>query len=130
MAFPMSNCTTAAVAASAYPVKRNNPLTTAVNGLLEERETGIEPATTSLGSNDAPVISDDSKALTSTPLDACTCACTSEPENDNADTQGGAESSGALSDDPGLQEVVRTWPTLPEPTRRKLVALVEQARDG
>ena len=39
-----------AVAASACPVKRNNPLTTAVNGLLGERETGIEPATTSLGS--------------------------------------------------------------------------------
>ena len=39
-----------AVAVSAYPVKRNNPLTTAVNGLHEERETGIEPATTSLGS--------------------------------------------------------------------------------
>ena len=38
------------VAASAYPVKRNNPLTTAVNGLPGERETGIEPATTSLGS--------------------------------------------------------------------------------
>ena len=39
----------AAVAASA-PVKRYNPLTSAVNGLPVERETGIEPATTSLGS--------------------------------------------------------------------------------
>ncbi len=38
------------VAASACPVKQNNPLTTAVNGLLEERETGFEPATSSLGS--------------------------------------------------------------------------------
>ena len=38
------------VAVSAYPAKRNNPLTTAVNGLHGERETGIEPATTSLGS--------------------------------------------------------------------------------
>ena len=32
--------TTGAVAASAYPVKRNNPLTTAVNGLLRVGETG------------------------------------------------------------------------------------------
>jgi hypothetical protein len=38
------------IAASACPVKQNSPLTTAVNGLLKERETGIEPATTSLGS--------------------------------------------------------------------------------
>jgi hypothetical protein len=38
------------VDASAYPVKRNNPLTSTVNGLHQERETGIEPATTSLGS--------------------------------------------------------------------------------
>ena len=44
------NASSFSLAASAYPVKRNNPLTTAVNGLLRERETGIEPATTSLGS--------------------------------------------------------------------------------
>jgi len=41
---------TAAVAVSAYPVKQNNPLTIAVNGLHKERETGLEPATSSLGS--------------------------------------------------------------------------------
>jgi len=34
---------------SADLVKQNNPLTTGVNGLHSERETGIEPATTSLG---------------------------------------------------------------------------------
>jgi hypothetical protein len=44
---PRSN---GAVAVSACPVKQSNPLTIAVNGLVEERETGIEPATTSLGS--------------------------------------------------------------------------------
>ena len=38
------------VAISAYAVKENNPLTTAVNGLQQERETGFEPATSSLGS--------------------------------------------------------------------------------
>ena len=35
---------------SACPVKQNNPLTTVVNGLRRERETGFEPATSSLGS--------------------------------------------------------------------------------
>lgn len=39
-----------AVAVSAYPVKKNDPLTTAVNGSHKERETGFEPATSSLGS--------------------------------------------------------------------------------
>jgi len=34
-----------AIAASAYPVKQNNPLTSAVNGLREVEPTGIEPAT-------------------------------------------------------------------------------------
>ena len=42
--------TTDAVAITASRVKQNNPLTTGVNGLHSERETGIEPATTSLGS--------------------------------------------------------------------------------
>ncbi len=36
-------------------------------------------------SSNTPVISRDSKALTSTPSDACTAACTSEPKNANAD---------------------------------------------
>jgi hypothetical protein len=37
-----------AVAASAYPVKRNNPLTSAVNGLLGVGGRGLEPPTPSL----------------------------------------------------------------------------------
>lgn len=39
-----------AIDASAYPVKRKKPLTTIVNGFLQERETGFGPATSSLGS--------------------------------------------------------------------------------
>jgi hypothetical protein len=39
-----------AVAASACPVKQKGPPTMVVNGRRQERETGIEPATTSLGS--------------------------------------------------------------------------------
>jgi hypothetical protein len=38
------------IAVTSYPVKRNKPLTTLVNGLQKERETGLEPATSSLGS--------------------------------------------------------------------------------
>jgi integrase len=38
------------LAVSAYVVKQKSPLTSTVNGRLCERETGIEPATTSLGS--------------------------------------------------------------------------------
>jgi len=40
----------ASVDANRYAVKRNNPLTFAVNGLHEERATGLGPATSSLGS--------------------------------------------------------------------------------
>jgi hypothetical protein len=39
-----------AIAITSYPVKRNKPLTSIVNGLHQERETGLEPATSSLGS--------------------------------------------------------------------------------
>ena len=35
---------------SVYAVKRKKPLTTGVNGFRKERETGFEPATSSLGS--------------------------------------------------------------------------------
>ncbi len=41
---------TAAVAASAYPVKQNNPLTTVVNVLLRVETSGLEPPTPSLQS--------------------------------------------------------------------------------
>jgi hypothetical protein len=40
----------ATVAVSAYAVNRKKPLTTTVNGFRKERETGFEPATSSLGS--------------------------------------------------------------------------------
>jgi len=43
-----------AVAASAYPVKRKDPLTRAVNGLLKVETTGIEPATSCLQSRRSP----------------------------------------------------------------------------
>jgi len=36
-------------------------------------------------SSNAPVVSGEDKALTSTPSAACTCACTSTDENANAD---------------------------------------------
>ena len=65
-----------------------------------KRETGIEPATTSLGSYNDTVVSDDSKALTPTPSAACTTACTSEGENANADAAPPTPTSKA--DRPGI----------------------------
>ena len=42
--------TVAVSACPACPVKAKSPLTSAVNGLYQERETGLGPATSSLGS--------------------------------------------------------------------------------
>jgi len=47
--------------------------------------TGIEPATYWLQTQGHPDASEDSKELTSTPPAACTSACTSDAETDNAD---------------------------------------------
>jgi hypothetical protein len=46
----------------------------------------VELSTSALRTCEHSDASDSSKALTSTPSDACTCACTSEGENDNAGT--------------------------------------------
>jgi hypothetical protein len=60
-------------------------------------------------SSNTPVISLDSKALTSTPSDACTAACTSEPKNANADALNATSSGtppqapGTLDTDQGIQ---------------------------
>ncbi|MCX7424647.1 MAG: site-specific integrase [Planctomycetia bacterium] len=47
-------------AVSACAVNKKKPLTTGVNGSQKERETGFEPATSSLGSNSTRVVSDTS----------------------------------------------------------------------
>jgi integrase len=67
-----------AVAVSAYPVNEKDPLTPAVNGSSKERETGFEPATSSLGSCALPVVSGNQQRLTTTGFPACTNACTSD----------------------------------------------------
>jgi hypothetical protein len=80
-----------AVAVSACPVKAKSPLTTAVNGLYEERETGLGPATSSLGSNKLSVVSESSKRLAPTPSLVCTRVCTSEAKKANAATPDGCQ---------------------------------------
>ena len=45
---------------------------------------GFEPTTSTMSTRRLSVVSDDIKALTTTPANACTSACTSEPENCNA----------------------------------------------
>ena len=57
-----------------------------VRTTYKERETGLEPATSSLGSNSNSVPSPIDKELTSTPSPVCTRVCTSEAENANAGT--------------------------------------------
>ena len=47
---PAEETRSGAVAVSAFPVKRNNPLTTAVNGLLGVETNGFEPSTPGLQS--------------------------------------------------------------------------------
>ena len=51
--------------------------------LLKERETGFEPATSSLGSCDVCDATATDKELTSTPPAACTSACTRSQETDH-----------------------------------------------
>jgi hypothetical protein len=51
--------------------------------------------------------------------------------DDGQSAVGGAK-SGALADsftrsDPGLQRLIAAWPTLPEPIRRAVLALIETA---
>ena len=82
-------------AVSVYPVKQNNPLTTAVNGLRQVERRRVELPTSALRMCEHPDASVDSKALTATPAPVCTRVCTSEPENANADA-GDVASLGTL----------------------------------
>jgi hypothetical protein len=75
-----------AVAVSAYPVKRKDPLTSAVNGPcksgrldLNQRPLGPKPDS---DDSETPIL----QGFTPTPSPVCTRVCTSKPENDNADT--------------------------------------------
>ncbi len=79
--------------------------------------TGIEPATYWLQTQGHRDVSEASKALTSTPPAACTSACTSEPENDNA---------GTLDADQGdpLVKLAATLLTLSPADRERLAAML------
>ena len=73
-------------------VKRKQPLTFTVNGCSPERVTGFEPATSSLGSNDAGDLEAAEVGNPSTDTDlgqadaaaVCTRVCTSEAEAGDA----------------------------------------------
>lgn len=108
--------------------QRNKPYAThCCVRLCYERETGIEPATTSLGSNNAPVVSDNSKALTPTPSPVCTRVCTSKPENDNADpleTDQGTDGEGIDQGDP-LAKLAAALLTLSPADRDRLAAMLK-----
>ena len=61
------------------------PLPIGDNGRHRERAKGLEPSTSSLGSNGPAVVSDATKRLTPMPPAACTNACTSEPKTAHAE---------------------------------------------
>jgi len=98
---------------SAAPVKENNPLTTAVHGLHQERETRFELATSSQGSKALLDVSVTDKELTATPLAACTTASTSEQETTPLDSD--------------LALILEHWPNLSEPLRAGILAMVKAA---
>jgi hypothetical protein len=75
-----------AIDVTACPVKQNNPLTSAVNGLRDVGGRRLELPTPSLSSNRTHDATDTIKGFTPTPFPVCTRVCTSEPENANADT--------------------------------------------
>ena len=107
------------------PVKRSNLLTTAVNGLRQERETGLEPATSSLGSNRLTVASENPQGLTPTLPAACTAASTSEPENDNAGTADGGRDEGEGTDQGDrLDKLAAALLTLSPAERERLAAML------
>jgi hypothetical protein len=108
--------------ATVYPVKRNNPPTTGVNGLHQVEPTGIEPATSWLQTREPSVVSGTSKGLTTTPSAACTSACTSNPENDNADTPDAGQS------DP-LAKLAAALLTLSPADRERLAEMLRGGRE-
>ena len=85
-----------------------------VNGSSLVEPTGIEPATYWLQTQGHPDASEDSKGLTSTPPAACTSACTSEAETDNA---------GNLDADP-LTKLAAALLTLSPADRARLAAML------
>ena len=113
------------VAVSAFPVKRNNPLTTAVNGLRKVETNGIEPSTPSLQSNRQSDASSEGKRLTPTPSPVCTRVCTSEPENDNAGTADGGRDEGEGTDQGDrLDKLAAALLTLSQADRERLAAML------
>ncbi|MHC4402420.1 MAG: hypothetical protein ACYTG0_22370 [Planctomycetota bacterium] len=94
---------------------------------------GLEPPTPGLQSGGPPNVSDDTKALTETATDACTAACTSEPENaragtPDADRSAGDRQQGEGSDqaDP-LAKLAAALLTLSPADRERLAAMLKGA---
>ncbi len=116
-----------AVAASAYPVKRKDPLTTAVNGSsksgrkdLNLRLPGPKPSS---DDSEPPTV----QGFTPTPSAACTGACTSMPENDNAGHHD--ESEGTDRDDP-LAKLAATLLALSPADCERLAAILTSQEWG
>ena len=95
-----------------------------------ERETELESATSSLGSNKLAVVSIADKGLTSTPSPVCTRVCTSEPENDNAGTPDRDQGEGEGNDQGDrLDKLATALLTLSPADRQRLAAMLARHQD-
>ena len=63
-----------------------------------ERATGFEPATSSLGSNEQVVLSENLSGVTASDSAACTSACTSDRKIDNETTTSADLDGGSATD--------------------------------
>jgi hypothetical protein len=81
-------------------------------------DTGLEPVTPSLSSKGATVLNPDSKELAAMHSAVCTSVCTNDDANDEAILA----SDHVLAND--LAMVIAAWPTLAEPIRAGMLAMV------
>ena len=98
-------------------VKEKHPLTTLVNGCFLVERKGAEPSTFALRTRRTTDTSSNVQALTTTPSPACSAPCSEVAETAHDEAAG----------DPQLAAVVKAWPTLPEPIRRAIVAMIGAA---
>jgi len=86
----------------------------------------VELPTSALRTHEHPDASVDSKALTSTPSDACTNACTSKPENVHDDAPDAGQDKGAGNDaaDPLAKLLAAALAGLSQADRERLAAML------
>ena len=82
---------------------KNSPLTTRVNGPHRVERKGVEPSTSALRTQEPTEASESVKDVAASDTDGCSNCCSS------------------LDD---LARIVTAWPSLPEPIKRAMLALL------